>query len=307
MTLLNDILELDDEQSVFLPEESMGDLISMPVTEELVSSEMMADKAVEIIDDRQGTLGIAFHMTEPAEFWLLLTDRYSGQKIPEEFKKRLEKSVAFARVRASEQEFFEAIVEYFSTSLANELLCDNCFVEGRPLYIQDRIDRLERFLKPLIPEDSAVLEIGCGNGMATESLKRLGVRPIAIDSDRCDLCQALKSELLDPRRSFVLDARRLDKFLKPGSFDTVVGFMVGLIDDVNWSIWKDIILHSAVFARSSVLFTVYSRKEAELIATSLEDAGWEAKVIDNSDDRGVYDQFAVLGKRKTADGKVNTI
>jgi hypothetical protein len=48
---------------------------------------------------------------------------------------------------------------------------------------------------------------------------------------------ALKAEYLEPDRAMVLDARLLDRFFPPRRFDAVVGFMVGLIDDVNWPLW----------------------------------------------------------------------
>ena len=130
--------------------------------------------------------------------------------------------------------------------------------------------------------------------MATQALVRLGQRPISMDSDRCDLCQGLKSELLDPQRCFVLDARLLPRIFPARSFHTVLGFMVGLIDDFNWPLWKDILLKASSLAKKRILFTVYTQKEAELIAKALGDAGWKGSVIDNRDSRGIYDQWAYL-------------
>ena len=75
-----------------------------------------------------------------------------------------------------------------------------------------------QLLQPILPKDESILEICCGNGMATQALVRLGQRPLSMDSDRCDLCQGLKSELLDPKRCFVLDARLLPTHLSSPVF-----------------------------------------------------------------------------------------
>ena len=74
--------------------------------------------------------------------------------------------------------------------------------------------------------------------------------------------------------------------------------MVGLIDDFNWPHWKDILLKASSLAEKMVLFTVYTQKEAELIAKALGEAGWKGRVIDNRDSFGIYDQWAYLGTRE---------
>jgi len=99
---------------------------------------------------------------------------------------------------------------------------------------------------------------------------------------------------LDPKRCFVLDARLLPCIFPARSFHTVLGFMVGLIDDFNWPLWRDILLKATSLAQKKVLFTVYTQKEAELIAKALGDAGWKGRVIDNRDSKGIYDQWAYL-------------
>lgn len=298
--LLHRIVDLRDEDSVFLAEESLGDLITLPVTSEFLSAEIEADEAIELV----GGYGVAFHLYEPTDFWLLLTDRYSTMKVLEGFRFEHD-SITWRSAKTSDSEFFEAIAEYFSLSLAGELFCESCEVQDDPLYIEERIRRLESFLSPIIPRDISLLEVACGNGMATQSLHRLGYRPFTMEVDRCEMCQGLKAGKLEPNRSFVLDARLLNRFFKPGSFDVVVGFMAGLIEQVNWSMWREILLTASNLASRMVLYTVYTRKEAELIAGALDEAGWNVSLIDNRDESGIYDQWAVLAYRK-ADGKVNT-
>jgi hypothetical protein len=286
------MLGISDEESVFLAEESLQDLLDLPVTAEILESGVEANSAIEIPD-----CGLALHLEEPGDAWLLLTDRYSKTKI-------LSDHLAMWRgkncriVQREDGGFDRAIRNYFAQSLAGELFCDICPIVGPPLYVPDRIERLKAFLRPLISPDRSILEICCGSGMATQALLSLGAHPLCMDADRCEVCQALKSDLLETTASLVLDARLLPRFFSPKSFDLVVGFMVGLIDDFNWSLWKEIILKGSSLAEEMVLFTVYTEKEAELIAKALGEAGWKGEIIDNRDRRGIYDQWAYLGRRE---------
>jgi SAM-dependent methyltransferase len=289
--LLNRLLGIGEEENVFLAEESLEDLISLPVTTGILEEGLEHEGCIEI-DGK----ALAFRLTEPAEFWLVLTDRYSNRKILEEHLGHQSRRDC-KKVSATEGEFFTALTEYYAISLAGELLCESCSVNGPLLYVEERIGRLEDFLKPLIPKDKSILEICCGNGMATQAMLRLGHTPLSMDSDRCDLCLALKGGRLDPMRSFVLDARLLDSFFEPQSFDIVVGFMVGLIDMSNWPVWKEIILRSSRLAGDLVLLTFYTEKEAKLIAKTLGETGWRGEVIDNRDSKGIYDQWAYLATK----------
>ncbi|MDM7912522.1 MAG: hypothetical protein QUS09_05430, partial [Methanotrichaceae archaeon] len=100
--LLNRLLGLGEEENVFLAEESLEDLISLPVTSGILEEGLDHEGCIEI-DGK----AIAVRLTEPAEFWLVLTDRYSKRKILEEhlghqFRKGCQK------VSATESEFFTA-------------------------------------------------------------------------------------------------------------------------------------------------------------------------------------------------------
>jgi SAM-dependent methyltransferase len=261
------------------------------VTREILETGIEVDACIEL----QGGLGTAFHLTEPAPVWLLLTDRYSEEKVLERAK-NLSCSRQGLR-EASGEELFFALAEYFAQSMAEELFCPSCSYRGGLLHVEERIERLKTFLEALpsqqtLPLGTSILEICCGSGMATQALLRLGHRPWSMDSDRCDLCQALKRGLLDPQRSFVLDARLLPRFFPPRSFDVVLGFMVGLIDPSNWQLWKEILLRASLLAKERVLYTTYTQGEGELIAKALRELGWKAEIIDNRDPKGIYDQWA---------------
>ena len=286
--LLHHILQLKESEEIFLAEESLNDLVTLPVTRDILSEGLDADDYIDIPG-----YGLAAHMTEPAEFWLLLTDRYSPNKILADYGYREQRRNA---VSLNDADFFQALIEYYATFLAGEFLCDSCNVVGPPLYNEDRIKRLESLLE-LLPKQLNILEVCCGSGMGTQALLRRGYAPWAMDSDRCDLCQSLKSGLMDPGRSFVLDAKLLRYFFEPESFDAVIGFMMGLIDRSNWSLWKDLILISSRLAKKMVFYTVYSRNEAELIAKALGEVGFQGEIIDNRDIKGIYDQWAYRGIR----------
>jgi hypothetical protein len=281
-------LKLKDEENVFLAEESLEDLIYLPVTQEILSSGLDYDQALEIWS--QDLLGTAYHLKEPEEIWLILTDHYAD-------KKQITPPVRAERVYASEASFFKALVEYFSTALAEELLCESCHQETQLLYVPERITMLRDFLEPLLPSEREVLEVCCGSGMSTQALEALGYAPFATDIDRCEVCQGLKGGKLAAERTFVLDARRLDRFFPDRSFDLVLGFMMGLIDQSNWHIWEEVIQKSASLAREMVLYTVYSEQEALRIAKSLDKAGWHGEIIDNSKTIAIYDQWAYVGRR----------
>jgi hypothetical protein len=289
--LLNRLLDLEEDESIFLAEESLKDLLSLPVTEEILDAGLDADSFIEIPQ-----LGIALHLTEPTQFWLLLTDKYSDRKILKDNAEKW-KDLPGRRAAAEEKEFFFALAEYFSKSLMQELFCEECSVKGAPFFVKDRIERLKSLIDPIASRGASILEICCGSGMATQALFRLGQHPIAMDSDRCDLCQSLKSELMNPESCFVLDARLLPRFFMPQSFQIVMGFMVGLIDDFNWPLWRDILLKASSLAKEKILFTTYTQKEAELIAKALGEAGWQGRVIDNRDPFGIYDQWAYYGQK----------
>ena len=277
-----------------MAEESLQDLLDLPVTREIMDEGVDWDRSIELAD-----IGIALHLASPEDFWLLLTDRYSRERILMDAADRFG-SEATKRIMVDESAFLRALVEYYAISMKDELLCESCSTAAELHYAEDRITRLVDLLKPNFScSDEPILEICCGNGLATQALIRLGLDPQAMDFDRCELCIALKKGLMNPQRSFVLDARLLPRYFSGRPFQTVLGFMVGLIDDSNWPLWREILLAAASLAEKRLLFTVYSQKEADLIAKEMGKAGWRGEVIDNQDSRGIYDQWVYKGSRQS--------
>ena len=119
--MLHKILKIDDGEEIFLAEESLADLIDLPVTSEILGSEPVVVEAIEVLDGeeegeeddtgsdagRRSRLGIALKLTEPGEVWLLLTDRYS-ESSPLEALPEIPRSKT---VVVDERIFFEGVVE----------------------------------------------------------------------------------------------------------------------------------------------------------------------------------------------------
>jgi len=299
IVLLHDILKIDAGEEIFLAEESLADLITIPVTSEILESEPDLAESIVIMEEmakagEERRLGVALKLTVPTDLWLVLTDRYSATGSLDSLPRNSSSKV----VKVEERCFLEGLVEWLAVALKDELFCESCPVASPPLFVPERIENLERFLRPLLPPDGEVLEICCGSGMATQALKRLGFRPWTEDIDSCEICMALKSGYLDPGRAMVLDARMMGQFFPPCSFDAVVGFMVGLIDDVNWPLWKEILLKSSKLAKDVVVYTTYTEREAQLVADALASDSWDAEIVANPDDLGIYDQWACVGQRK---------
>ncbi|MEM0498470.1 MAG: class I SAM-dependent methyltransferase [Methanothrix sp.] len=289
---INKMLNLGEDECVFLAEESLEDLIWLPVTRNIVAEADDFDRAIAV-NDR--TLAL---YSEPQDLWILITDLYSEIRPVSDLIRRMD----CRRVNVNADDLFQAIVECLSVSLMEGVFCESCMESGAVHHPEDRVSRLERMLRELLDDvvfdGASVLEVGCGSGTGTMVLRTLGADPWAMDIDRCEVCQGLRSGALDPMRTFVLDARLLPRFFSAESFDAVMGFMVGLIDDSNWHIWKEIIARSSSLARNTVLYTVYSRREAERVADLLGTLGWEGRLIDNSSSIAVYDQWVYLGWRE---------
>jgi len=64
--------------------------------------------------------------------------------------------------------------------------------------------------------------------MSTLPLHKSGYNPLAIDYDKCQICQGLEHNVLD-RKDNSLDATRMSEFFSENAFDTIVGFMLGTI------------------------------------------------------------------------------
>ena len=151
--------------------------------------------------------------------------------------------------------------------------------------------------------DDKILEVCCGNGMSTLALYRLGLSPLAIEVNKCVVCQGLEQGVLNPRKILVMDATTLSRYFEPGSFNAVIGFMLGLVYDFNKELWINIMKEAVKVARKDalLLFTVSSKPEIEILAAALAREGIKGQIVDNTDSEGTYDQWFFVGRKLKAD------
>jgi len=167
------------------------------------------------------------------------------------------------------------------------------------VYIESRNARLKGILDKYRLEGS-ILEICCGNGMSTLPLHNMGYDPLSIDYDKCQICQGLEHSVLDPKRTIVIDATRLSEFFNINSFDTIVGFMLGTIYPFNKSIWEKMMVESVSILKPKgmILLTVNKKEEIEILKNALEINGIRGQLIDNTDSKGIYDQWVYVGTKE---------
>ena len=170
-------------------------------------------------------------------------------------------------------------------------------------YSPERQERIQLLFKTEVEPyfdlaTAAILEVGCGNGMATAALRDLGYNVYAFDSDKCTVCEGLLHEALQKEKTLVLDGRYLSRydFSKYYRFDCVVGFMLGEIYEFNKADWKRILGEAAAIISDGLfVFTVHKKEEADFVYSVMEDMGIKGKLVDNRSDTSIYDQWVYLG------------
>jgi hypothetical protein len=135
--------------------------------------------------------------------------------------------------------------------------------------------------------------------MSTLALYRLGLDPLAVEINKCMVCQGLEQGVLNPQRVLVMDATSLSRYFEPGSFDAVMGYMLGLVYEFNKELWVGIMREAVSVASEGaiLLFTVSSKPEIEILAEALRVAGVKGEIIDNTDSEGTYDQWLFVGRK----------
>ena len=209
-------------------------------------------------------------------------------------------------VEVSSELWRDAVNEYYSLMLVNRNLCSECSTRPESygsVFSEQRVNRVSEIFHDLENKgfslEGRVLEVCCGNGMSTLALHRLGLDPIAMELNKCTVCQGLEHGVLNPKKTLVMDAMQLSRYFEPGRFDVVVGFMLGLVYEFNKNLWVGIVNEAAkVVAKDGLLlFTVKSRPEIEILAEALRRAGVEGEIVDNTDADGVFDQWYFVGKK----------
>lgn len=308
--LIHDILGLKEEENVCFVEDSYTSLKNNNISLQYLGN-IRNDPEADIsgIKDENGDIiGLVLlnpETEESPEFRAIFTNLVSSKPIPNNSNSQflgIAKSLKLNRLyNTTAEELTDAMIEYFSFSLLNRQLCDNCISKKEPynmVYIESRNARLKRILDKYPPKGE-LLEICCGNGMSTLPMHEMGYDPLAIDNDRCQICQGLEHDVLKLKRTIILDATKLTSFFPENSFDTIVGFMLGTIYPFNKGIWEQMMFEAVNLLKPGgmILLTVNKKEEMEVLKVALDNNNIEGKMIDNTDEKGIYDQWIYIGTR----------
>jgi SAM-dependent methyltransferase len=315
--LLKELLEIDEE--IYLVEESYLSQYTLKLTRSYLSEvlDSLGSLNARFLRVKEGnsTLGLLLFNSRdenvPVDFWSVFTGAFAASSLKAEFESSVDsilaRNPAEREIEVSAELWRDALNEYYSLMLINRNLCSVC--NARPesyenIFSENRVQRVTEILERLKEKgysfEGKVLEICAGNGMSTLALYRFGLDPFAVEVNKCMVCQGLEQGVLNPRKALVMDARTLSKYFGQGSFDVVLGFMLGLVYEFNSELWTGIMREAAAVAKRGglLLFTVSSKPEIEILAGTLRRAGIEGEIVDNTDTEGIYDQWYFIGKKK---------
>ncbi|MCC4770154.1 class I SAM-dependent methyltransferase [Methanosarcina sp. DH2] len=260
------------------------------------------------------TLGLLFFNPAdenvPVNFWSVFTGSLASMPMKTRFEALADSFLSFTSpekdIELSSETWRNAINEYYSLTLVSRNLCPGCSVKPesyKSVFSENRVKRVTEIFELLRKKgcypEGRLLEVCCGNGMSTLALYRLGLDPLAIEINKCTVCQGLEQQVLNPQRSVVMDATAISRYFEPGSFDAVMGFMLGLVYEFNKELWTGIMREAVSVAADGavLLFTVSSKPEIEILADTLLKAGVEGEIVDNTDSEGTYDQWLFVGRK----------
>ncbi len=308
--LIHDILGLEAHDNIYFVEESYASLKNNTLSLHYLKNIRKDPQAKidGIKDEKDNVIGLVLfnpETEESPEFRRIFTNLISSRPVPNESSRVFSGIVKNLKLNKSYnttgKEFDDAIIEYYSLSLVNRQLCENCHISKEPyemVYIESRTAKLKGLLDKYKLQGD-LLEICCGNGMSTLPLHAMGYNPLAIDNDKCQICQGLEHNVLNPRRTIVLDATRLSEFFPDNAFDTIVGFMLGTIYPFNRGIWEKMMVEAVKVLKTGgmIMLTVNKKEEIEILKDALEKNHISGKMIDNTDAKGIYDQWAYVGNK----------
>ncbi|KCZ72132.1 methyltransferase family protein [Candidatus Methanoperedens nitroreducens] len=310
--LIHGILGLGNRENIYFVEDSYASLknntLSLHYLENI--SKDPPDEIYGIEDENGSVIGLVIYNPETEDtpgFWSIFTDIVSSKPAPNESSRRFSNIAGNLRLsrlhRTTCKEFNRAVIEYYSLALVNRQLCENCHISKEPydmIYIESRRSRLKELLDRYKLRGD-MLEICCGNGMSTLPLHEMGYAPVAIDFDKCQVCQGLEHSVLEPERTIVLDATSLSQFFHENTFDTVSGFMLGTIYPFNRGIWEGMMSEAVKVLKPGgmILLTVNKREEIEVLKCALEMNRITGSIIDNTDGKGIYDQWVYVGSKSS--------
>lgn len=315
--LLQELLGIDEE--IYFVEESYLAQRTIERTLDYLSGirRFAEERRIQFLRVREGehTLGILLFNpadeTVPVDFWSVFTGALARGRSKKDFEVLADSLLTFnppeKDIEISSENWRDAVNEYYSLMLVNRNLCPGCAVRPesyKNVFSENRVQRVAEIFdilqkKGFYPE-GRLLEVCCGNGMSTLALYRLGLDPLAVEINKCVVCQGLEQGVLNPRKTVVMDATALSRYFEPGSFDTVMGFMLGLVYEFNKELWTNIMREAVSVASEGalMLFTVSSKPEIEILARALLRAGVKGEIVDNTDTEGTYDQWFFVGRKQ---------
>lgn len=314
--LLKELLGIEEE--IYLVEESYLAQSTIGSTLRYLkgAQSFLEGRKMRLLRVREGehTLGLLiFNPTEeevPVDFWSVFTGALAAAPMKKEFEAIAGSIIRSNRpereIEISSESWRNAVNEYYSFMLVNRNLCQDCTVRPesyKNVFSENRVRRVTEIFNLLQKKgfsiEGQLLEVCCGNGMSTLALYRLGLNPLAVEINKCMVCQGLEQGVLNPQRALVMDATKISRYFEPGSFGAVMGFMLGLVYEFNKELWIGIMREAVSVASEGalLLFTVSSRPEIEILAGALRAAGIKGEIIDNTDSEGTYDQWLFVGRK----------
>ncbi|MDD1721149.1 MAG: class I SAM-dependent methyltransferase, partial [Euryarchaeota archaeon] len=211
--------ELLNTESILLVGDSYGSLgetaFSIYLLKEMLHSAL--DNVAAFMCDGK-MRGLAFK----TDFWTLVTDIAHQDS---EFESCA--ATLFDQVSCNNRqtyvvgvaEFNQSVITLLSDSLASGDACE-CAGGSRSYvlaYSPERQERIQLLFKTKVEPAfnltaATILELGCGNGMATAALRELGYNIYAFDSDKCAVCEGLLHGALQKEKTLVLDGRYLSRY-----------------------------------------------------------------------------------------------
>jgi len=302
-----DLRELLNARSILLVDDNYGGLKDTTFSKYLINQMLHSslDAVAAFICDGQ-MRGLAFQR----DFWTLVTDIVHLDSEFESCAETLFQETPSKQRRSytvDAADFNRSVMALLSDSLVSGDACE-CGGGKRSrvlAYSPERQERIQMLFKTKIElaydlRDATILELGCGNGMATAALDELGYNIYAFDNDKCAICEGLVYGALQKEKTVVLDARYLSQydFVRYYDFDCIVGFMLGAIYEFNKAEWRKILSEAvSVLNDGLFVFTVHKKEEADFIYDTMNDLGAEGELVDNQNDTSIYDQWVYIGAK----------
>lgn len=190
--------------------------------------------------------------------------------------------------------WMSAVKEYYSMMLLRDT---TPAIED---FSMDRMNQIISLIKEVwgISDGTECLDVGCGSGMGSVVMRRLGYLPVAYDNDPSQLALGFVSGRLDPSETMCIDGTVASRYIGPTPKGLCL--MAGTIDLTASWFWEKIIDQMMVIA-DELLVTVGMEKESQLVSKWAMEKGRVVEVFENQRDP-FYDRWVcVIRKRDGSD------